>query len=346
MKLQNSKLKPGIATSIAMLFVASSLITSCKKDAQVTTPSTDSTAASNSMNIVNTTNSLATTYTSSSPISYYSKSNITISGLSISGGTNCIALYNCNNVHITNCRLANASTYGIMLNNCTNITVDYNFITNVKSGVHVYQGSTIKVNSNQFLNMLGPFPNGNFVQFATVSGGGNQINNNRCEDKPWVGHPQDGISLYQSNGKWGDSIQVIGNWIRGGQVQHDSGGGAGIVLGDVGGSYQVARWNKLVNPGYVGAQVQGGSHIKMDHNTIYSSSTPYSNCGISAANYSGTSSWDINMSYNWVKYYQTSGAEWDAWVDKSAATPAGWSKNYLKAGISATILPSTIITMQ
>jgi hypothetical protein len=344
MKLKNRKLRVGIAMSIAT-FLAASLATSCKQDAQVT-PTAETTTPSNSMNVVNTTNSLATTYTSSAPISYYSKNNITISGLSISGGTNCIALYNCNNVHITNCRLANASTYGIMLNNCTNITVDYNYVTNVKSGVHVYQGSTIKVNNNQFLNMLGPFPNGNFVQFATVNGGGNQINYNKCEDIAWVGHPQDGISLYQSNGKLGDSIQVIGNWIRGGQVQHDSGGAAGIVLGDVGGSYQVARNNILVNPGFVGAQVQGGSNIKMDHNTIYSSSTPYSNCGICYANYSGTSSWNVNMSYNKVKYYQTSGTEWDSWLDKSVSAPAGWSTNILKAAISSTILPTTIITMK
>ena len=330
---------------LATLFVAA-FITSCKNEEQVNPQNNKVATSSNSMEIVNTTKSLATTYTVASPITYYSKNNITISGLSISGGANCIALYNCNNVHITNCSLANASGYGIMLNNCTNVVVDYNFVTNVQSGVHVYQGSTIKVNNNQFLNMLGPYPAGNFVQFVGVSGGGNQINGNKCEDISGVGHPQDGISVYKSNGMPGDSIQVMGNWIRGGQVQNDSGGGAGIVLGDVGGSYQVARWNKLVNPGFVGAQVQGGSHIKMDHNIVYSSSTPYSNCGISCANYSGTTSTDINISYNWVRYYQTSGAEWDTWIDKSSATPAGWNTNYLKAGIDASILPTTIITMK
>jgi len=334
-----------IAATIGVAALLSAGLTSCQKDQQPA-PVSKTTVASNSMDVVNATSSLATTYTAAAPIAYYSKSNITISGLSISGGSNCIALYNCTNVHITNCRLADALVYGIMLNNCQNITIDNCFITNVKSGVHVYQGSTIKVNSNQFLNMLGPFPDGCFVQFAGVSGGGNQINNNKCEDIPGIGHPQDGLSLYQSNGLPGDSIQVIGNWIRGGQIQHDSGGAAGIVLGDVGGSYQVARWNKMVNPGYVGAQVQGGSHIKMDHNVIYSSSTPYSNSGICYANYSGVPSTDVNMSYNWVKYFQTSGAEWDAWVDKSVSAPAGWSTNYLKAGISASILPTTIITMQ
>jgi hypothetical protein len=129
-------------------------------------------------------------------------------------------------------------------------------------------------------------------------------------------------------------------------VQNDSGGGAGIVLGDVGGSYQVARYNIIVNGGFVGAQVQGGIHIKMDHNTVYSSSTPYSNCGICYGNYSGKASSDVNMSYNKVKYYQTSGAEMDAWWDPSTAVqPTGWSTNIVKASIDASILPTTIITM-
>jgi len=340
-----SKLNCG--ASIATHFAVLALVlfgASCKQDAQVTPATSTATVSSNSMNGSFTSNALATTYTSSAPISYYSKSNITISGLSINGGTNGIALYNCNNVHITNCKVYNTSSFGIMLNNCTNITVDYCYVTNAKSGVHVYQGSTIKVNNNQFYNMNGPFPDGCFVQFAGVTGGGNQINNNKCQDDAYHGHPQDGINLYQSSGKLGDSIQVIGNWIRGGQVQMDSGGAAGVVLGDVGGSYQVARNNIVVNSGYVGMQVVGGNNIKMDHNTIYSSSTPVSNTGINCGNYSGKSSGNINISYNKVKWIQKSGSEWDLWLDH-VTTPTGWSTNIQKANISATVLPTTIITM-
>lgn len=347
MKALYKKLPVGFAMAMATLLTFS-LITSCQKEAQKVTPLNNSgTPTSNPMTIVNKTSSLASVYTASSPISYNGVSNAIITGLSISGGANCITLNNCSNIRIYSCRLANASGYGILLNNCTNITIDYNFITNVKSGVHVYQGSTIIVNNNQFLNMLGPFPDGNFIQFLGVKGGGNRINHNICEDIAYVGHPQDGISLYNSNGLPGDSIQVIDNKIRGGQVQHDSGGAAGIVLGDMGGSYQVARNNILVNPGSIGAQVQGGFHIKIDHNQVYSTSTPYTVDGISYGNYSGLSSWDVNISFNWVKYFQTSGAECDVWLDTStASTPTGWSTNYLKANISSSILPATIITMQ
>jgi hypothetical protein len=369
MKLQNRKLRAGIAVSMAAL-VAASFITSCSKDQGVTPQSSDVTStsavdgtsslASRKHNTSTTSNSTTTssttttttttsgTYTTSAAVSYSGKSNFTISGLSITGGTYCIYLNNCSNVTITGCRLANATKYEVyMTGNCKNVTMTNCFVTGGVSGVHVENSSTIKINSNQFLNMNGPFPGGNFVQFVNVSGGGCQINNNRCEDIAGVGKPEDGLSVYQSNGLKGDSIQVIGNWIRGGQYYNTSGGGAGIVLGDVGGSYQVARNNIIVNGGFVGAQVQGGHDIKMDHNTIYSSSTPYSNCGLCYGNYSGASSYNINMSYNTVKFYNRYGSESDAWVDpKAGYTPVGWSTNILKANITAAILPTTIITMK
>jgi hypothetical protein len=240
----------------------------------------------------------------------------------------------------------NSSGFGVMLNNCKNVYVQNCFITNVKSGVHVYQGSGIVVNSNQILNVNGPFPDGCFVQFASVTGGGNRIMYNKCENIVGVAqHPQDGISLYKSSGIQGDSIMVYGNWLRGGQVQFDSGGAAGIVLGDVGGSYQVARNNYVLNSGYVGMQVVGGTNIKMDHNSIYSSSTPVSNTGINCGNYSGLASNNINISYNKVRWYQSKGTEWDLWLD-NVTTPAGWSTNIQKANIDASILPATIITIQ
>ena len=226
----------------------------------------------------------------------------------------------------------NSTNDGIQLNNCTNVTIDSCFVTNVRAGVNVKYCTTVKVKNNQFLNMNGPYPSGNFVQFNNVNGGGCQIAYNKCEDVVGVAqHPQDGLSIYQSNGLPGDSIMVIGNYIRGGQAQHDSGGGAGIVLGDVGGSYQVARHNVLVNPGAVGAQVQGGSHIKMDHNTIFSTATPFTMVGLAYGNYSGAASVDVTMSYNKVRYFQTSGAEMDIWWDPSTATqPQGRCRRALR----------------
>jgi len=377
MSLRSKTNKPLVSVMFGITLLTTFMFTSCKKDSTVDPAETSVTSATdlNSLDrkhhsgsyipptTTPTTPPTTTTppptttttkkfvYKASAPINLSGQSNITISGDSINannGSTIGIHLSNCNNVHITKCKIMNSTTDGIQLSNCTNVTIDSCFITNVRAGVNAMQCTTVKVNSNQFLNMNGPFPSGNFVQFNNVNGGGTQVNYNRCEDITGVAkHPQDGISIYQCNGLQGDSVQVIGNWIRGGQVQNDSGGGAGIVLGDVGGSYQVARNNIIVNGGFVGAQVQGGSHIKMDHNTVYSSSTPYSNCGICYGNYSGKASTDVTMSYNKVRFYQASGAEMDAWWDPGTASqPLGWSTNTLKAGIDASILPATIITMK
>ena len=336
-----------IAMPVAILFMVL-LIASCQKNEQTAPQNNED----NEKTITATTNPpVSSTQTAAGTISYNNKSNITITGLSINCNNKSlvgIQLQNCNNVHITNCKVYNSLLQGIKLYNCTNVTIDYCFVTNVQAGVYVQQSKTIKVNNNQFLNMNGPFPSGNFVQFDNVSGGGNQINTNKCEDIAGVAkHPQDGLSVYKSNGLQGDSIQVIGNWIRGGQVLNDSGGAAGIVLADVGGSYQVARNNILVNPGYIGIQPQGGTHIKIDHNTIYSSSTPMGLVGLSGGNYSGTTSSDVTVSYNKVKFINAKGNEFDAWWNTaSMPLPQGWNTNILEADITSSVLPVKIITMQ
>ena len=47
-----------------------------------------------------------------------------------------------------------------------------------------------------------------------------------------------------------------------------------------------------------------------------------------------------------VKFFQKSGAEMDAWWDPSTATqPQGWTTNILKATIDASILPTSLITL-
>lgn len=282
---------------------------------------------------------------------YQNKTGITIQYRRINiknGGAICMLLQGCKNVLIKNCIIENSTNDGIQLTNCSNVEITNCFITNVKAGINAIKGSAINVHDNQFLNMNGPFPSGNFVQLNNINGGGIKVQNNHCEDIAGVAKsPEDGISIYQCNGLPGDSVMVTGNWIRGGQIKNTSGGGAGIVLGDVGGSYQVGRNNIVINGGFVGMQVQGGTHIKMDHNIIYSSPTGYSNCGLCYGNYSKAPSSDIYMGYNQVKFFQSSGKEMDAWVDpKAGYTPAGWSTNILKANIDPTkLLPAVIITV-
>ncbi|HEY9000627.1 MAG TPA: right-handed parallel beta-helix repeat-containing protein, partial [Mucilaginibacter sp.] len=155
-----------------------------------TTGTTGSTGATGKTGTTGTTGKTGTTsvstptvYKASAPISLNNQNNITISGDSINvanGGSIGIKLNNCSNVHITKCKVMNTTNDGIQLNNCTNVTIDSCFVTNVRAGVNAMQCKTVKVNNNQFLNMNGPFPSGNFVQLNNVSGGGIQVNYNHC----------------------------------------------------------------------------------------------------------------------------------------------------------------------
>jgi hypothetical protein len=290
------------------------------------------------------------TYTASGPIT--AKSNTTYSNLLIDVGNSSntgISLNGVTNVHITNCKIINTSGFAININSSSNITVDNTFFSNVGFGVYAYQSQSIKVNNNQMLNINGinTASLGHAIQYNGVTGGGSQINNNRIESVAGVAlHPHDVINVYESSGLAGDSIQVIGNWIRGGQRTlwpTSNSGAAGIVVGDLGGTYQVCRNNILVTPGYVGIQAQGGSHIKVDHNLVYSDSTPASLVGMSWGNYSGESSTDITYAYNQVKWFNLRNLEDDFGQNGSGVTLVN---NTWGANISANILPATIITMK
>jgi hypothetical protein len=354
MKFKNRTLRKGIATSIATLFTVS-LITSCQKDSSVAPADAATTlgTANNSTALATTGSSSTVTYKSSGAIT--AQSNTTYSGLVIDLGNTSktgFTLNGVSNVHITNCKIINTTSYAIFLNNCSNITIDNCFISNVAFGVDVLSSKTVKVNNNQMLNINGNNAKGIYghaVQFNVVSGGGNQINSNRIECIAGVAlNPHDILSLYKSNGLAGDSIQVNNNWIRGGQYANMGLGGAvGIGLGDNGGSYQVARGNILVNPGFCGMEAAGGTHIKIDHNLVYSSQTPVSVAGIFWANYSGLSSTDVTYSYNKVKWVTKAGKELDYNSNgNSNGSPVILTGNTWGASINASILPVTIITMK
>lgn len=265
---------------------------------------------------------------------------------------------NVSNVHITNCKIINTASFAILLNGCSNVVIDNCFISNVGFGVYAQSGSKqIKVNNNQFLNVNGIDAKlfGHAVQFNGVNGGGNQINNNRIENIAGVAlHPHDGINLYKCNGLQGDSIQVIGNLIRGGQLvlwPDAYSGAAGIILGDVSGSYQVARNNVLVNPGAAGIQSPSPANgIKIDHNLIFGVKTAISSNAIIVLN-----PIQIEVSYNRTNWTNKNGVnamlpdgETQCYLGHAPApTPIGFNTNkWVDSGIDARILPSQIITMR
>jgi parallel beta-helix repeat protein len=283
-------------------------------------------------------------YASSAVIDLYGKKDVTISGKFISGGSApLIKLTNCENIRITGNKLANSSNVGIYMYNCKNITIDNNFFTNVSTGVYADQsnGGGIVVNDNQFLNMQGPFPRGQFVQFNNVKGAGSSISNNKGENILGQSYPEDAISLYQSSGTPQSPVLVKNNWIRGGGPSNS---GGGIMLGDQGGSYLYASDNILVDPGQFGMAISGGDHITIVNNSIYGKQQSFTNVGLYVNDIGGYKSSATKVTNNKVKFYNTTNYQNNAWLSPNSAKPEGWDANQWGAAVDANLLPRTIIT--
>jgi len=286
------------------------------------------------------------TYKAASAINLYGVHDTTISGLAIAGGNvAAIMLNNCYNVHITGNKLYNSTDVGIHLFQCHNITIDNNYFTNLSTGVYV-QGlgvttGGIVINQNQFLNMMGPLPRGQFVQFNNVTGPGCSISNNLCENVFGQSNPEDAISLYMSNGTPASPIMVSGNSIRGGGPSVT---GGGIILGDAGGSYQTVENNVLVNPGQYGIGIASGTNMQVLNNKIFAAKNVFTNVGVAVWNQYSNSCAIINVSGNQVNWTAAGGYANPEWNAGNCGTVSGWNTNAWAANLTTSILPATLIT--
>ncbi len=280
------------------------------------------------------------------PINLNGYHHITISGRFIYGGTTpAIRLINCHNIHITKNYLGNSTGAGIYLENCYNITIDYNKITKVSTGVYVvnsYKGGIV-VNHNQFRNMQGPMPRGQFVQFNNVNGPYNSISYNRGENVFGESTPEDAINLFKSNGTPSSPIRVTGNRIRGGGPSKS---GGGVMLGDNGGSYQLASGNILVNPGQYGMAIAGGRNIAIVNNVIYGRAQSFTNVGIYVWGQSGYHCSNITIGDNKVRFSNAGNIENDSWIGPGEVKPSGWATNVWRAPINASVLPSKVLSFK
>ncbi|MFD0831400.1 right-handed parallel beta-helix repeat-containing protein [Mucilaginibacter boryungensis] len=285
-------------------------------------------------------------YHASNAISLSDVHNKTIRGLLITGGNvPPITLKNCSNIRITGNKLLNSKAVGIYLYRCKNIIIDHNYITKVSTGVYVQQtnGGGIAIENNQFLNMLGPLPRGQFVQFNNVNGPGCIIANNACENIIGESYAEDAISLYSSNGTAASPITVKNNRIRGGGPSKT---GGGIALGDAGGSHQLVENNLLVNPGQYGIGVAGGTDMQILNNKIYAKRATFTNVGISVWNqYTSISACAMIVVHgNEVNWTNAKGELNPAWNSGNCDPVIGWNDNNWNAKIDFTILPRVLIS--
>ncbi|WP_298653408.1 right-handed parallel beta-helix repeat-containing protein [uncultured Proteiniphilum sp.] len=286
-------------------------------------------------------------YTKSAAIQHVGKSNFVIEGLEITNGDqSLIVLYNCENVIIRNNKLSGASIKrAISLDNCKNITIVDNTFENIQSGLVAHKSQSIKFEYNDMTNVVGPEGGGTIgkmAQFDKVSGTGNSISYNVCENFPGKSSPDDIINLYQSHGTAQSPIVVKGNWLRGGGP---SPSGGGIILGDFGGSYQIAEDNIVVNAGQYGISIAGGNNMTIRNNKIYGSRQSFTNIGLYAANWSeslGKSS-NITVANNTVNYTNKDGVVNNWWFAGNVEPVIGKETNVYDRSLSASILPDKII---
>lgn len=235
------------------------------------------------------------------PTSYYNQDNLIIEGKSftnldaaLQSGDN-LHLYGCNNVVIRNCYFGTSFGEAISMEHVNNIIIENCFFANNRTGVYALESSGIKIRNNQFINVHGPFPRGQYVQFNKCLGEGNEVVNNVGECFAGESYPEDLVNMYQTNGTTASYIQIAGNVFRGGGP---SGSGGGIMTGDWGGSYVKVDNNRVLNAGQYGIAVAGGHYIELTNNIAYNEYRPWNNIGMYVWAQAGAACSDILVANN------------------------------------------------
>ena len=104
------------------------------------------------------------------------------------------------------------------------------------------------------------------VLLAYVNAEGVRIIDNIAVNIFGESEAEDIISIFKSNGTSNDPIQIKNNKVYGGSANASA---CGMVLGDQGGSHQIAENNIFFNPGSCGFGVAGGNNITARNNLVY-----------------------------------------------------------------------------
>jgi len=262
--------------------------------------------------------------------------NTVIDGKRISSTTgHCVEVSGASNVIIRNSIIGPCKGNGVFIHDSQGVEVRNNNIEKVQSGVYAVNSSKINVHHNRMLNMQGPMPRGQFVQFNNVSGNGNRINYNEGENVSGLSTPEDLINLYKTRGTSADPVQIIGNKFKGGGP---STSGGGIMTGDNDGAFTLVKDNILVDPGQYGIAIAGGEGIKITGNKVYARQQAFTNVGIYVWRQKNTTRCQQHeVSYNQVRWYNKNGVANSGWNAGNCGTVTGWNTNDWKASINASL---------
>jgi len=207
----------------------------------------------------------------------------------------------------------------IRLNDVSDITVSHNHFERVSSGVLPTDcKGPVLIDWNTGINI-----GRNFVQLGRCSGENIRIEYNSMERRgnflrPCGQDVEDWISIYRSRGTVNSPIQIRHNRARGhGHSKY----GSFIMLGDGGGSHQIAEGNVGVTPGQVGIGIAGGEDIKVNGNLLYSDEWRDSNIALYSADFSEPEPCDDHViSNNRSLWYHRTGVQNNVWTDKECDT--------------------------
>lgn len=265
---------------------------------------------------------------------YRNQQDVIIQGLRIDADVS-IELYDCENVTIAACdlrsirasnvkrlRIYNSFIHdspnnAINLDECDDVVVQGNRMERVASGVYAHRSSAVQIVGNSCIDVQGPMPRGQLVQFDKVTGPRNLILANAAVNHHGRSTPEDMINLFQSTGTAESPIRVELNLLAGDPAvgsRDMSDSGSGIMLGDGGGHHQLAVGNTLINPGQVGIGVAGGGDIAVISNTIVGTRSNVANVGIYTWNqYKTQPAGDIHIVGNRVAWINAAGKNNPYW---------------------------------
>ena len=228
------------------------------------------------------------------------QSNLIIENLSFKNPLgDIIQIFNSNNITIRNCYFGASLGEAVSIEGSSNITIENCFFSNNRTGVYAVSSSGIKVNNNQFINVHGPFPRGQYVQFNGVSGAGNSVTGNKGECFKGESYPEDLVNMFNSSGTSGSPINISGNQFRGGGPSLS---GGGILGGDYGGNWVRVENNLLVDPGNYGIAAAGGNNITLNANKVYSTWHSYNNAGLIVWAQGGAACSNITVTRNEINF--------------------------------------------
>lgn len=223
----------------------------------------------------------------------------------------------CKQISILNCIFIASALEGqvaIMLNACDDVIIrDCKFSDN--QPIYAFKSKNITVAKNDAFDITCAKPRGQFFQ-ANQCLGPITIANNTISNTGKNVIVEDFINLYKTQGTKESPCLITANTIYGNHGTSKTGGG--IMLGDNGGSWQIARDNLLVNPGQYGIGVAGGAQITVENNRVFGEKSSISNVGIYVWSQKTAPLYDIRVVGNKVDYTNKIGKKNPFWLGDGA----------------------------